>query len=252
LQNTILKSVTDTAAALDKVRTFPGVDDRLRYLTLRKLAGINPDAPDLQRLFNVFAEEERRRDQGTFEQLQLDGQCDQSMKITELLGYRLGVFWEKAEQIDFAEKLVLELNDDDKVMRAISEKGGLGWAEKWYIISTLSRLNDDYPMFTGLGVIFLKALNSREVNPNVVRDQIRDKLNAQEQKIWKVVRYDRSHEFAIDLIVIFGVSWGIYSTRRSLDDEIGDTILGLTVATLSVLIFYCMVKFGNQLWNRRL
>ncbi len=40
LQETILKSVTDTAAALDNVRTFPGVDDRLRYLTLRKLAGI--------------------------------------------------------------------------------------------------------------------------------------------------------------------------------------------------------------------
>jgi hypothetical protein len=87
LQNTILKSVTDTAAALDKVRTFPGVDDRLRYLTLRKLAGINPEADDLQRLFNVFAEEERRRDQGAFQQLQRDVRCDQSMKITELLGY---------------------------------------------------------------------------------------------------------------------------------------------------------------------
>jgi hypothetical protein len=46
LQETILKSVGDTASVLENVRTFPGVDDRLRYLTLRKLAGINPEADD--------------------------------------------------------------------------------------------------------------------------------------------------------------------------------------------------------------
>jgi hypothetical protein len=174
------------------------------------------------------------------------------MKITELLGYRLGVPLKKAEQIDFADKLVLELDDEDKVIRAICEEGGLGWAEKWYIISTLSRLNDDYPMFTGLRVIFLRALKSCKANLHVVRDQIRDALNAEEREIWKLGRYDRSHEFAIDLVIIFACGLRIYSTRGSLGDDIGDRILGLTVATLSVLIFYCMVKFGNQLWNRRL
>jgi hypothetical protein len=162
----------------------------------------------------------------------------------------------KAEQIDFADKLVLELDDDDKVIRAICEEGGLGWAEKWYIISTLSRLNDDYPMFTGLRVIFLRALKSCKANLHVVRDQIRHTLNAEEREIWKVGRYDRSRELlsaeAFDLLVIFACGLRIYSTRGSLNDDIGDTILGVSVATLSVLIFYYMVKYGKWLWNRRL
>jgi hypothetical protein len=145
--------------------------------------------------------------------------------------------------------LALDICDDEKLFRDFKDCENLNWAQKWYIVSSLSRLNNSFKI-TILPKIYLEALTSSGFKYEDVRDHVRHRLSAEEREIWGI-RYEREHRWhsmsANDLKVILAFSLAIYFSRDSFDENIGLAILGVTISILSVVITFFMIKILNSL-----